>query len=82
MTVVRPGELSPASSTADFSCAEGTGVRYSMGVGSLAPFRVTGTRPPSASDTTSAPMRVRGSRMRRMGRLRREASPSKVAVMA
>ncbi len=81
MTVVRPGELSPASRMADLSCAEGTGVRYSMGAGSLVPRRVMGQRPPSASDSTRTPMSVSGSRMRRMGRLRREASPSNVASM-
>ena len=31
MTVVRPGALRPASSTADLICAEATGVRYSIG---------------------------------------------------
>ena len=33
MTVVRPGELRPASRTADLICAEATGVRYSIGSG-------------------------------------------------
>jgi hypothetical protein len=28
ITVVAPGAASPASSTADFSCAEGTGASY------------------------------------------------------
>ena len=33
-TVVSPGVLSPASSTADLTCADGTGRRYSIGIGS------------------------------------------------
>ena len=82
MTMVRPGELRPARRIADLSWAEGTGVRYSIGAGSLVPLSVTGQRPPSASARTSAPISTSGSRMRRIGRLRRLASPSKVAVIA
>ena len=81
MTVVRPGALRPASSTADLICAEATGVRYSIGSGSGVPFSRIGQRPPSACSSTSAPIRTSGSRMRRIGRLRSEASPSKRAVM-
>ena len=62
-------------------CAEGTGVRYSIGAGSRAPLSTSGQRPPSASERTSAPISLSGSRMRRIGRLRKEASPSKVAVI-
>ena len=80
ITVVTPGALRPASSTADLICAEATGVRYSIGAGSRAPLSTIGQRPPSASDRTCAPMSLSGSRMRRIGRLRSEASPSKVAV--
>ena len=43
-----PGAARPASSTADLSCAEGTGASYSIGIGSLAPRSVIGSRPPSA----------------------------------
>ncbi len=80
MTVVRPGALRPASSTADLICAEGTGVRYRIGSGSAAPRSVIGQRPPSACESTCAPIFSSGSRMRRMGRLRSDASPSNVAV--
>jgi hypothetical protein len=80
ITVVTPGALRPASSTADLICAEATGVRYSIGAGAPAPLSAMGQRPPSACDKTSAPICVSGSRMRRIGRLRSDASPSKVAV--
>ena len=79
ITVVRPGELRPASSTADLICAEGTGVRYSIGVGSAVPWMMIGQRPPSACSITWTPISASGSRMRRIGRLRSEASPSKHA---
>ena len=39
ITVVSPGAASPASSTADLSCADGTGGSYSIGIGSRAPCR-------------------------------------------
>ena len=81
ITVVAPGALRPASRTADLICAEATGVRYSIGAGSRAPLSTIGQRPPSASESTWAPMSRSGSRMRRIGRLRSEASPSKVAVI-
>ena len=48
ITVVAPGAARPASSTADLSCADGTGASYSIGIGSRAPCSVTGSRPPSA----------------------------------
>ena len=81
ITVVTPGALRPASRTADLICAEATGVRYSIGAGSRAPLSTIGQRPPSASESTWAPISLSGSRMRRIGRLRSEASPSKVAVI-
>ena len=56
ITVVTPGALRPASSTADLICAEATGVRYSIGAGSRAPLSTIGQRPPSASDRTCAPI--------------------------
>ena len=79
ITVVRPGALRPASSTADLICAEATGVWYSIGAAWRAPSSLIGQRPPSACAFTCAPISARGSRMRRIGRLRSEASPSKVA---
>jgi hypothetical protein len=79
ITVVRPGELRPARRIADLICAEATGVRYSIGVGSAVPWMTIGQRPPSACSTTSTPISASGSRMRRIGRLRSEASPSKRA---
>ena len=57
-------------------------MRYSIGSGSAAPRSVMGQRPPSACESTCAPISASGSRMRRMGRLRSEASPSNVAVTA
>ncbi len=39
-----------------------------------------GRRPPSAALSACAPMRIKGSRTRCIGRLRRDASPSKVAA--
>ena len=46
ITVVAPGAASPASSTADLSCADGTGASYSIGIGSRAPC--THRRQPAA----------------------------------
>ena len=81
ITVVMPGAASPASSTADLIWAEATGVRYRIGSGSRAPCSVSGSRPPSPLAPTLAPINSRGSRMRRIGRERSEASPSKIAVI-
>ncbi len=52
-----------------------------MGIGSRAPASVSGSRPPSAIATARAPIRAIGSRMRFIGRLRSEASPSKLATI-
>ena len=49
--------------------------------GLAGPLSTIGQRPPSASARTCAPISLSGSRMRRIGRLRSEASPSKVAVI-
>ena len=46
ITVVAPGAARPASSTADLSCADGTGASYSIGIGSRAPC--TSDRQPAA----------------------------------
>src|SRR5215472_3976788 len=51
-----------------------------MGMGWRAPASVSGSRPPSVTLKTCAPMSSRGSKMRFIGRVRRLASPSKVAV--
>src|SRR5262245_42538408 len=51
-----------------------------MGMGSRAPASVRGSSPPSVMRAACAPISSRGSRMRFIGRLRRLASPSKVAV--
>ena len=58
ITVVAPGAARPASSTADLSCADGTGASYSIGIGSRAPWSRSGSRPPSAisSDARAHPL--------------------------
>ena len=81
MTVVTPGAFRPASRMADLICAEATGGSIGDRQQDRArPSATMGQRPPGASERTSAPIWVSGSRMRRIGRLRSEASPSKVAV--
>ena len=80
-TVVAPGAARPASSTADLSWAEGTGASYTIGIGSRAPSSLAGRRPPSAISSVRAPIFSSGSSIRRIGRWRRLASPSKVAVI-
>jgi hypothetical protein len=80
MTVVRPGVLSAASNVADFTWADATGRRYSIGTGRLAPCTTMGMRPPGAA-SKRAPMRLKGSMMRPIGRPMREASPVSVAVI-
>ena len=79
MTVVTPGAARPASSTADLIWAEATGVRYRIGTGARAPCSVSGRRPPSLVSPVLAPISSSGSRIRRIGRERSEASPSKTA---
>ena len=79
ITVVIPGAARPASSTADLIWAEATGVRYRIGTGSRAPWSVSGRRPPSLASPARAPINSRGSRIRRIGRERSEASPSNTA---
>ena len=61
------------------SCADGTGGSNTIGIGSRAPASVSGSRP-SADDSVRAPIRSKGSSTRRIGRLRKHASPSNVAV--
>ena len=79
ITTVSPGAERPAMSAADFTCADGTGGSNTMGIGSRAPASVSGKRP-SVEDSVRAPIRSSGSSTRRIGRLRKEASPSNVAV--
>ena len=81
ITTVSPGAFSPASSTADFTCADGTGVVYCTGSGFAAPVSVIGSRPPRRP-RASAPNSASGSVTRPIGRPRRLASPVKVAVMS
>jgi hypothetical protein len=78
-TVVMPGELRPASSTADLICAEATGSVYSTGIGSRAPITASGRRPPSRA-TMRAPNISSGFATRAIGRPRRLASPVKKLV--
>ena len=74
-----PGVLSPASSTADFTCADATGRVYSIGTAGVRPRTISGSRPPGLA-VMSAPIRASGSITRAIGRADREASPVKVAV--
>jgi hypothetical protein len=80
ITVVRPGVLRAASNVADFTWADATGRRYSIGTGRLAPCTTMGMRPPGAA-SKRAPKRLKGSMMRPIGRPNREASPVRVAVI-
>ena len=52
-----------------------------IGTGSRAPCSVSGRRPPSLASPALAPISSSGSRMRRIGRERSEASPSNMAVI-
>jgi hypothetical protein len=79
ITTVSPGAFSPASSTADFTCALGTGTVYCTGRGFAAPTSTSGSRPPRRP-WACAPNSASGSVTRPMGRDRRLASPLKVAL--
>ena len=81
ITMVSPGAARPASSTADFTCAEAPAARNTIGIGSRAPGKRQRQPPPSVDASVRAPIRSSGSSMRRIGRVRSEASPSKVAVI-
>ena len=81
ITVVSPGAARPASSTADLSCADGTGGSYTIGIGSRAPCSVTGSRPPSRTSwvlRAHALQRIEHALHRPRAQ---EASPSNVAVI-
>ena len=81
ITVVVPATLRPAKRSADFTCAEATGRRYSIGIGMSGPLRLAGSRSPERA-TICTPMRRSGSKMRPIGRRTSEASPVKVVVKA
>ena len=74
ITVVRPGVFRAASRIADFTCADATGLSYSIGSGERAPRSSSGRRPrpPASKD---APMRESGRITRSMGRRQSDASP-------
>ena len=74
MRVVVPSANKPASSTQDFTWAEATGGAYSMPRNEPPAIR-TGAPPFGPSSSTRAPIRSKGSWMRRIGRARNEASP-------
>ena len=74
MTDVSPSAYIPAMRMQDFSCALATGISYSMPL-SPPPLNARGASDPPPLPLTSAPIRLRGSRMRFMGRRRREESP-------
>ena len=80
MIVERPGTLRAASSSADFTWADATCSRCSIGKGVRAPLSVTGSRPPSRVSAT-APNSASGSSTRRIGRRLSEASPVKTVVI-
>jgi hypothetical protein len=77
---VTPGVLSPASSSADFTCAEATSMRWSSGAAGWRPRTVSGSRRPGLA-AKSAPSLVSGAITRFIGRRDRLASPMKVAVI-
>jgi hypothetical protein len=72
--VVTPEAASPASSTADFTCALGTSVVHSTPA-SRPPRITSGARPPSARPSTRAPSARSGAASLSIGRRRRVASP-------
>ena len=82
ITVVTPGVFRAASSTADLTCAEGIGTRYSMGAARFGPQSVSGMRSPGAASSTCTPISLNGSSTRPIGRFDSEASPMKVVLMS
>ena len=80
ITRVMPGVLSPASSTADFTCAEATGRRiFDRHRGAQAAQHQR--QAPAGLAVKSAPISDSGSITRPIGRRDSEASPVKVAVI-
>ena len=80
MTRVIPGVFSAANNMADFTCAEATGRRYSIGTAGQMPRTISGRRSPGLA-VNDAPIVESGAITRAMGRLLSEASPVNVAVM-
>ena len=78
-TTVSPSAFSPASRMADLIWAEAT-LCTKVTPFSPPPCRVSGTRSSAAFQSKRAPISASGPVTRFIGRLRREASPSKVAV--
>ena len=78
-TTVSPAAFSPASRMADFTCAEAT-LWTKVTPFSPPPCRVSGTRSSAAFQSKRAPMSASGPVTRFIGRLRKETSPSNVAV--
>ncbi len=79
ITTVSPSAPMPASSTADFTWALAMGGVYSMPT-SGPPVTVRGGRQCSPSPLTAAPIRIRGSATRSIGRPRSESSPVRTVV--
>ena len=77
-TVVVPEACSPASSTADLTCALAIGLSYSMPVSARPPSIDSGGRP-SAAVAMRAPIEPSGSTTRAIGRPDSDASPVSVA---
>ena len=80
ITLVMPGVLRPASSTALLTCALATGRRYSIGTAGWRPSIISGKVPPGEG-VKLAPICDSGSITRPIGRFDRLASPVKAAVM-
>ena len=75
ITVVGPSAVSAASRMADFTWALATGVP-TMVPRNVVPCTASGAKLPLSRPRTSAPMEANGWPTRRIGRRRREASPS------
>ncbi len=78
MTVVGPFPESPARRIADFTCALATGDRQVNPSSTRRPWTRSGAVP-SGDAAIAAPIARSGSTTRSIGRLRNEASPSRVA---
>ena len=75
LTQVSPRAPRPASNIADFTCALATGSSYETPVIPELAAMLNGGRPSSPSASMRAPIRARGSMIRRMGRRLSESSP-------
>ena len=74
ITDVSPSAYIPAIRMHDFSCALATGISYSMPL-SPPPLNARGASDPPPLPLTSAPIWLRGRRIRFMGRRRNDGSP-------